>query len=304
MLNLSELNVFLVAAECGNFSEAGRRLHLSQPAISQTISNLEKDMGMDLFERMGRTQRLTEAGQVLKPMALELIAGAKRVQETMATLQGEVVGELNIGCSTASGKYLLPGLIARFRRQFPRVRVNVVVSSRNSVINKVVSGELSLGVSSKKIEHRDLEYEKFFQDDIILIVASDHPWADYRLVYPDDLLDEPIIMREEGAGSLEVLLAGLREFDITRDMLNSAMVLGNAEAIEMAVEEGIGIAFISRLAAARGIELGRVVEVKVEGFSLQRDIFITRTRNLPSTRSQLEFWDYVKAAQKEYLLAL
>ena len=121
MLNLSELNVFLVAAEGGNFSEAGRRLHLSQPAISQTISNLEKDMGMDLFERMGRTQRLTEAGQVLKPMALELIAGAKRVQETMATLQGEVVGELNIGCSTASGKYLLPGLIARFRRQFPRV---------------------------------------------------------------------------------------------------------------------------------------------------------------------------------------
>ena len=304
MLNLNELKVFIVAAECGNFSEAGRRLHLSQPAISQTISNLEKDMGLDLFERMGRTQRLTEAGQVLKPMAMELLAGAKRLQETMSSLQGEVVGELNIGCSTASGKYLLPGLISRFRRIFPHVRVNVTVNSRNSVINNVITGEFSMGVSSKKIEHRDLEYQDFYEDDVILIASSNHPWARYKNIYPDDLLDEPIILREEGAGTLEVLLEGLREFDITPDMLNEAMVLGNAEAIEMAVEENIGIAFISRLAAARGIELGRVVEVSVDGMSLHRKIYLTRTRHLPSTRAQLEFWDFVKSPQASFLYAL
>jgi len=302
MLNLNELNIFLVAAECGNFSEAGRRLHLSQPAISQTISNLEKDMGMELFERMGRTQRLTEAGQVLKPMAIELLAGAKRLQETMASLQGEVIGELNIGCSTASGKYLLPGLIARFRRIFTKVRVNVIVNDRNAVIEKVVSGEFSMGVSSKKIEHRELEYQEFFSDDVILIASAKHPWAAYRYIYPDDLLDEPIILREESAGTHEVLLDGLLQFDITSDMLNIAMILGNAEAIEMAVEEDIGIAFISRLAAMRGMELGRVVEVKVDGLNLQRKIYMTRTRHLPLTRAQLEFWDFVKSPQAELLI--
>ncbi len=104
MFNLNELRVFLIAAESGNFSEAGRRLHISQPAISQTNSSLEKNLGMVLFERHGRTQRLTEAGQVLRPMAIELLASAKRLQETMASLEGKVVGELNIGCSTASGK--------------------------------------------------------------------------------------------------------------------------------------------------------------------------------------------------------
>jgi len=302
MLNLNELNIFLVAAECGNFSEAGRRLHLSQPAISQTISNLEKDMGMELFERIGRTQRLTEAGQVLKPMAIELLAGAKRLQETMASLQGEVVGELNIGCSTASGKYLLPGLIARFRRKYSKVRVNVIVNDRNAVIEKVISGEFSLGVSSKKIEHRELEYQEFFNDDVILIVSAKHAWAAYRQIYPDDLLDEPIILREESAGTLEVLLDGLHQFDITSDMLNIAMVLGNAEAIEMAVEEDIGIAFVSRLAAMRGIELGRVVEVKVDGLTLKRKIYLTRTRHLPLARAQLEFWDFVKSPQAELLI--
>ena len=302
MINLNELRIFLVAAEYGNFSEAGRRLHLSQPAISQTISSLEKNFGMDLFKRSGRTQRLTEAGQVLKPMAIELLAGAKRLQETMASLQGDVVGELNIGCSTASGKYLLPGLISRFRDVFPHVRVNVIVNNRGAVIRKVLSGEYSFGISSKRIDHRELEYQEFHMDEVILIVAANHPWASFRYIYPDDLLDEPIILREEGAGTLDVLLDGLREYDITPDLLNVAMVLGNAEAIEIAVEENLGIAFVSRLAATRGLELGRIVEVQVDGISLGRKIYMTRSKELPLTRSQIEFWEFVSTPREEMLL--
>lgn len=303
MFNLNELRVFLIASECGNFSEAGRRLHISQPAISQTINSLEKNLGMDLFERHGRTQRLTEAGQVLQPMAIELLANAKRVQETMASLQGEVVGELYIGCSTTSGKYLLPGLIARFRKRFPYVRVNVIVNSRSSVIRKVISGEFAFGISSKRIDRRELEYQEFFEDKVILIASADHPWAGYRYVYPDDLLDEPIILREDGAGTLDIMVEGLGKLDITPDLLKVAMVLGNAEAIEIAVEENLGIAFISKLAALRGLELGRIVEVEVEGMELQRKIYITRSKELPLTRAQIEYWDFVATADVELLMS-
>jgi DNA-binding transcriptional LysR family regulator len=293
MFSLNELEIFLTAAEFGNFSEAARRMHISQPAVSQAISSLEKHFGIDLFQRQGRSVRLTEAGQALRPMAQELLSSARRLDETMVSLHGEVIGEINIGCSTTSGKYLLPGLIGRFRDRFPQVRINVLVSSRRSVIERLLSGKVALGISSKRIEHRDLEYQDFFTDEVILIASGSHPWASYRRVYPDDLLDEPIILREDGAGTLEVLYQALLEHDISPDMLNVAMVLGNAEAIELAVEEGLGIAFISRLAAYRCLALGRIVEIKVEGMSMRRDISLVRNRRFPATRAQAEFWDLV-----------
>ena len=297
--NLNDLAIFLVACETKNFSQAGRQLHLSQPAISQTINNLEKHFAAKLFVRQGRSVDLTEVGQALRPMAQELVSAARRVEESVSSLQGEVVGEFEIGCSTASGKYLLPNLIARFRRIFPMVRINVLVTSRDSVLKKLVSGEVAMGISSRLVEHRDLEYKNFFSDEVILIAPSDHRWAGYRQVYPDDLLDEPMILRETSSGTIEVLKAGLLEQDISFDMLNVTMGLGNAEAIEMAVEEGIGVAFISRLAAARGIELGRIVEVEVEGMKLFRKIYLARNQRIPTTLAQSEFWDFVHKSEIE-----
>ena len=302
MFNINDLIIFLEAADCGSFSEAGRNLHLSQPAISQKIDSLQKHFGTKLFVRHGRSMRLTEAGQVLKPMAKELIGFAHRLEETMVSLQGEVVGEMTIGCSTASGKYLLPGLIAAFRQLYPLVRINVQVTSRNSVLEKMAVGDVALGVSSKRIDQRDLEYRDFFTDDVILIVPAGHPWSEYTRIYPDDILDEPIILREEVAGTREVLFDALRQRDIYPEMLNVAMELGNAEAIVMAVEEGIGVAFVSRLAAARGLELGNIREVTVDGMKLQRSISMLRNNNIPPTRAQIEFWDFVNSPEAQQKL--
>jgi DNA-binding transcriptional LysR family regulator len=108
-----------------------------------------------------------------------------------------------------------------------------------------------------------------------------------------------MILREKSSGTIEVLKAGLLEQDISFDMLNVTMGLGNAEAIEMAVEEGIGVAFISRLAAARGIELGRIVEVEVEGMKLFRKIYLARNQRIPTTLAQSEFWDFVHKSEIE-----
>jgi DNA-binding transcriptional LysR family regulator len=174
-----------------------------------------------------------------------------------------------------------------------------MVTSRDSVIKKLVSGKVAMGISSRRIDHRDLEYKDFYSDEVILIAPSDHHWADYRRVYPDDLLDEPMILREESAGTIEVLKKGLLEHDISFDMLKVAMGLGNAEAIEMAVEEGIGVAFVSRLAAARGLELGRIIEVEVEGMKLCRKIYLVRNQRLPTSRAQSEFWDFVHQPEVE-----
>lgn len=293
MINLKELQVFLAAAEYENFSQAGRKLHLSQPAVSQAVANLEKQFNVDLFIRAGRSYKLTESGKLLQSMSKELTASAIRLEEMMLSLQDDVIGHFVIGCSTASGKYLLPGLIAEFRKKFPHVRADILVSSRNSVIRRLLEGQAAIGVSSKKIDHRELEYHEFFNDEIILVVGKKHPWAGFRTIYPDDLLEEPVILREEAAGTTEVLFAGLQQHNITPDMLNIAMILGNAEAICMAVEEGIGVAFISRLAAGRSLELGSLVEVKVEKLRLKREIYMARNIKIPNTRAQSLFWEYV-----------
>jgi DNA-binding transcriptional LysR family regulator len=295
MLDLNMINVFLTVAEFGSFSEAGRRLSLSQPAISQAIRQLERQFGVQLFIRQGRSIRLTEAGQLLRGFGQELLTNANRVEEMMHSLQGTVVGDMTIGCSTTSGKYLLPGLIARFRKRYPQLRINVSINNRDTVSKRLLSGDIPLGVTSKIIEHSDIEYLDFYTDEVILIVPAGHPWGKFRRIYTDDLLDAPLILREENAGTREVLLEGLRQHDILPDLLNVVMTLGNAEAIEMAVEEGIGISFISRLAASRGLELGRIVEVAVEGMSLHRNLYMARNRRFPPTRAQAEFWAFVKS---------
>ena len=294
MLTLQEFDIFLAAADYENFSEAGRRLHISQSAVSQTVQKLETHFGTKLFVRNGHSIELSSAGELLMALAKELLANATRLEETMAAVNDSIAGKINIGCSTTSGKYLLPRLIADFRSEYPQVRLDVYVAGRENVIHKLIEGTFNFSVTSKLIEHPELEYARFYTDEIILIVPANHPWAKYRRVLPDDLLDTPLILREKGSGTIEVLFEGLRTKDIAPEMLNVVMILGNAEAIILAVEEGIGAAFVSRLAAQRSLELGRCVEIEVEGLALKRDLFLARSRHHPADRSQIKFWQFLR----------
>jgi DNA-binding transcriptional LysR family regulator len=211
----------------------------------------------------------------------------------MNGLDGNVASELIIGCSTTSGKYLLPNLVAAFRQEYPLVRVSIKILSRDEVIGRLIDERLALGVASHKVEQRDLEYAPFFEDRVILIVPANHRWVNFGRALPADLVDEPLIVREERAGTTQVLNEGLAQHGITLDMLNPIMEIGNAEAIEMAVEEGIGMAFVSELAAARGLALGRVKRIEVEGLDLRRTIYLSRNVRHPLTRAQERFWMFV-----------
>lgn len=295
MLSLQEVETFLMVVDSGSFSKASQLLHVSQPTVSQTIQNLEARFNTRLFERHRRGVWLTDAGEALLPMAQELLTTVRRLEENMSVLHGTVVGKLVVGCSTSAGKYLLPPLVAQFRQRFENVRIDIKVKSRTTVFERLVSGLVDFGVSSKLVDHSDLEYEPLFTDHVVLVVWRDHPWARFGRIYPDDLLDMPMIVREPESGSMESFYHGLREHDISPDMLNIVMELGNAEAIARAVEEQIGIAFVSRLVAQRSIEMGRLVEVAVDGLDLVHQIYLARNLRLPFSRSQLAFWDFLQA---------
>lgn len=299
MLSLHELNVFVEAAHARNFSLAARRLYLSQPAVSVLIGNLEKQLGLELFDRKGRSIQLSEAGRILLPLAQQCLRDAKSIEETMAGLKGRLVGELVIACSTTSGKYILPRLVAGFRRKHPDVRVAISVMSRRAALDAVLDGRAETAVISAFTSHAELGCQEFLKDRIVLIVPADHEWADGRTVCPEDLLTQPFIMREESAAAHEMLAEGLARRGMDLAGLPVVLTLANDEAIEMSVEASIGVAFVSRLAAAHGLALHRVVEVPVEGLDFQRPIYIVRHHRRLSTPLQKAFWDFALAPEND-----
>jgi DNA-binding transcriptional LysR family regulator len=292
MLNLHELNVFVEAARAENFSVAARRLYLSQPAVSLHIRNLEKQFGVPLFERHGRNISLSEAGKLLLPMARDLLCQVKQIEETMWGVQGKVIGHLSIACSTTVGKYILPRLVAGFRAHYPDVAVEISVMSRRAAVERLLEGSAEIAVVSTHLVHHDLDFAPFLTDQVILIVPPDHPWADGRTVAPGDLRATPFILREATAGTYEVVADGLAAQGYSIDELPAVLTLANAEAIEMSVEAGIGAAFVSKLAAARGLALNKVVEVPVAGMALSRTVYMVRHQQRAHTPLQQAFWDF------------
>jgi DNA-binding transcriptional LysR family regulator len=304
MLNLSEIEAFAIAAETENFSEAARRLHFSQPAVSQQIRSLEQCLGVKLFRRSGRGVVLTNAGEILLPMAHELLGLSRRIVETMQSLEGKIAGHLVIGCTTTAGKYVLPFLASAFVRHHPDVQVTVEMCNCDSVVDPLLARDIPLGISSTKIVHRYVECQPFFTDHVVLVVPAGHPFATRSSVRPVELLEQPFILREEHSSTRRMVQEGLSEHGISLDKLQVVMVVGNAEAIEVAVEHDLGIAFISRLAARHGLELGHIVEIPVEGISLERPLYVVRDSRCAKTPAQTRLWDFIQEHRKRIVQTL
>ena len=292
MLELYELNVFLQAAEAQSFTAAADRLHISQPAVSMQISNLETRLNMTLFDRSSRNIRLTEEGEALLPLAREILNYGTHIEEAMASLHGELSGHLQIGCSTSGGRYVLPHLIARFRQQHPKVRVTVSTCTPSGAVEQVCDGRSQLGVLSSEVGCRDVEYRAFFEDRVILIAPVDHPFAERESIQPHELVGQPMILREETAGTRRVMQTGLLEYDIRMSDLDVVMELGSAEAIITSVDAGIGLAFVSRIVASRCLTQGVVIQVPVEGLDLTRQLYMIRHSRRAETRVQSAFWSF------------
>lgn len=293
MIELSRLEIFLHAAENLSFSEAAKLLHLTQPTVSHHMQALEQDLGITLFERSGGGLHLTEAGQLLLPWARKLVRESVELRDMMSSLQDKIIGSLRIACSTTSGKYLLPQLAARFRERHPGIKFTILACTQTSVLPHLLGDEATLGVLSREISGEGVEYQEFFEDHIILIVPARHPWTARTDIEPSDLLHVPFIIREPTSGTRRVMLAELARHDISVDDLDIFLEIGNAEAIVEAVAAGFGVSFVSRLAAASALELGKVVEVPVVDLDLRRKIYMVRKEIETRSRAQEVFWGFI-----------
>jgi len=171
-------------------------------------------------------------------------------------------------------------------------------------MDMLCDGVTHISMISSLVNCRDAELQPFFTDRAVLIVPIDHPWASRSSIKPQELREVDFILRDETAGTRQVMFEGLIEHGIHLDDLRVVMELGNAEAIEMAVEEGIGVSIVSRLVAQRGIDLGRIKMLEIEGLNLERKIYMAYNIRRAATSAQAEFWKFVHQPLNETLLKL
>ena len=292
MLDPHQLRIFLVAAETLNFSRAAERLYISQPSVTQTIQALEGQLGSPLFVRSGRKLALTSAGSALLPLARQLVTLSLHTKEVMDSLHDEVHGHLRIGCSTTPGKYVLPFLLADFIRKHAYVQASCQVTPRNTALAMLAQGQVHLAVSSSIEEFdQNIEFCKFIADPVILIAPLDHPWARRGEIEIEDLPKCRFIFREETSGTYRVVRTMLSKFGMNITDLQTILTLGNSEAIAFAVQEGIGVGFVSQMVYTRVVQ-GRVAPVKIKGLEFVQEIYLCRHRMQTPCVVQTAFWDY------------
>jgi len=300
VLDAHQLNVFLTAAETLNFTAAARQLHMTQPSVSQHIQALEQHFQCQLFVRQGRRMALTDAGQALVPLARRMVDWSIRIDETMESLRGQVFGQLKVGCSTTSGKYALPFLLTSFMQLHPQVTATCHIMPRNEIVQDLCDGLIHLALSGPIEFCSTVEFHKFASDPIHLIASINHPWARREKIAPGELTGTDFIMREEGSVTFAMIARGLARVGIPIDRLNTVLTLGDSEAIALAVEEGLGVGFVSQMVVNR-LVAGRVACIEVDGLRLQQDVYIGRNKNLPGSTAQNAFWDFVTDADSPAL---
>lgn len=293
MIDTTQLQTFWYAAQKLSFSEAARHLNLTQPTISHHIKELERDLGVELFDRSGAKLMLTEVGRLLLPWAHKLVHESIAIQQMMESVNQSIAGQIRIACSTTTGKYMLPLFAARFRSQHSDVHVSILACTQANVALHLLQQEAYLGVVSYDACGREFECQEFFTDHISLIASREHPWASRNCIDLSELPEAPLMLREETPGTRHVMLAELGKHDITLDDIDVFLEIGNAEAIVKTVEANYGVSFVSRLSASWALKQGTIVEIPITDIDLRRQIYMIRPEMYSPNRAVEAFWSFV-----------
>ena len=294
MLNIHQLNVFITAAETLNFTVTAKRLHLTQSSVSQIIKTLESQLEVELFKRKARTIKLTDAGNMLLPMAREIVEGSIRAAERMELMKKEVHGHIIVGCNTAPGKYVLPILLSKFNEEYPLVRFTCTVLPQDLTLIQLAQGDIHFAFTNiSDMNQGTTEIQLYLQEPLVLIVPNGHAWTELDQIEPEQLFEERFIMREPNSGTYRAVKSGLGELGIDIAKLNVFIEMGTSEAIALAVQQGLGVGFISHM-IVRKICQDNVSIVKIRGLEILQNIYFGRQTVQPASCGEVAFWNFIR----------
>jgi len=292
---LRQFEVFLAVAKAGSFRAAAEAMHLSQPAISQHLAEMEHDLGTRLFDRLGRKVALTEAGRVLEEHAHRLFASLAGAREAVADLSGLKRGSLVLGASTTPGIYVLPRMIATFQKRYPGVTLSLRIANSALIEEQIRGNELDLGVvGGHPLRVGEECVAAGLLDELVLIVPPSHPWARRREIPPSLLEGERLLVREEGSATRQVTERALQR---AGGHIKASMELGHTEAIKQAVIAGLGIAFVSIHAIRGDLAVGRLRATRLKGLRIQRHFHIVHNEARTLSTSARVFIELLRTAR-------
>jgi len=293
-MDTRQLQAFCEVVERKSFSQAAERLGVTQPAVSLQVRSLEKRLGTQLLDRSGRRVEPTEAGVRLYRGAQRLRALEEEiVGEVAEDATGELTGTFEIGASTGPGGVVLSQLLCRFAEAHPELHVALSVFDTQTVVERVAERTLELGIVGAAPRHRGVEYEPFFHDTVVLACPPGHAFAG-RSVSLEELRGERLIVMQDGAGVRRMIEEELRNAGLRLRDLDVRLELGLQESVTSAVRGGYGVTFISRSSVENDLAAGTLVEARVDGLRLEREILLVRAAGRAETRAAKAFVDFAR----------
>jgi DNA-binding transcriptional LysR family regulator len=288
------LQVFHTVARLLSFTKAAESLHMTQPAVTFQVRQLEEYFNTRLFDRTHNRISLTEAGQKVYEFADRIFELYAEMDNAVRDMTGEISGILIIGASTTIAEYMLPALLGDFKKKYPDINVHLKVSNSEGIVSMVENNDIDLGVVEAPVLNKNLVVEECRKDRLVAIVAPRHALAGNQQVKLRELVEHDYIAREEGSGTREVIQeylagAGLKPRDV-----HVAMELGSPEAIKGAVEAGMGVSIVSEVTINKELQLGTLVAVKLDP-PLERPFSFVHQKQKFRQRAMDELLDFARA---------
>lgn len=266
-MNLYHLRVFLTVAEYEHITRASEELYLSQPAVTKIVQSLEQEIKQKLVERQGRRIALTYAGQVLRTYARRMFALEREMEEALSALSDIETGEVTLAANPTIGIYLVPTIVASFRARYPCVKINLEILKSREIIENTFEWKLEFGLVELDPAELPigLECETIAYDELILVVAPNHPWSVLESITPEELRDGVLILREPGSGHRESID---HAFSHQGYAVTPLLTVPDSEVIKRMAVKGVGATIIPKMSIHRELESGELLRLPIVGMEM------------------------------------
>lgn len=270
-MNERKLRIFYEVAEKLNMTEVAEKLYISQPAVSQTILELENELGVKLFDRINRRLYLTNEGEIFLNYVRRILNVYDDSIRSLKDINSLKTGKLKIGASTTIGIYILPDIIGKFTKEYKGIDTSIAIENTKLISDMILENSIDFAFVEGPVYNEEIIKENFCNDELVFITSPEHSWSNKDKISIDEINKEKIIMREMGSGTREVFESYMTANNVN---YNIAFELGNTEAIKKAVEAGLGISCISKRCIKNEINSNTLSWTKLKEFEIKRKLIL------------------------------
>ena len=266
--------VFISVVENLSFSKAADELIISQPAVTRHIKELEERYHINLFERKGNKIYLTRAGEKVYHTFKQIDRQYRELDFEIGELQDTNGGEFKIGASSTIAQYVIPQVIASFHKRYPEIMISLMNGNSFEMEQQLIGNAVDIALVENVSSQSDIRYKKFLNDELIVVTGSNSVYAKRETITKEELSRFPVVLREQGSGTLEVIKETFSQHGIDIEHINTLIHLGSTESIKNFLLDFDGMAMISEKAVSGELQLKTLVKLKVSGFSIPRQFRI------------------------------